>query len=378
MRSATLICIGSVGLASAALTLAGPLNPPAGPVAPTYKTLAEVEPRSPIDHLPFTINQPGSYYLTGNLTAQFAGDQIAVRTSYVTIDLNGFSLTGVPGTQTGIAASSQSRVVIRNGRIDHWGGHGIDTTGVGLSLIEHVIVADCGGEGIFAGPSSTITDCQVTSNAWWGIATAEACRIAGCTAIGNGSGSNNGGIYAAPGSIITGCTAAYNTAMGIWLTIDTGASGCTSNTNSGPGIMASDGANIERCVCMNNSTDGVTADDKVTVRYSTCSGNGDDGIQMDDDGTICHNTCHANGPAASGAGVYLTGSRTRIGDNDLVGNRYGILATNSSFSVITSNTAHDNAGGNYAAAAANVIGPIPPGLSNNQWSDVSHWANLEY
>ena len=32
--------------AAAAFTIAGPLTPPAGPVASTYKTLSEVEPRT--------------------------------------------------------------------------------------------------------------------------------------------------------------------------------------------------------------------------------------------------------------------------------------------------------------------------------------------
>src|SRR5262245_59200135 len=45
-----LACVAA-GLTTALLTAAamsGPLDPPAGPVAPTYKTLTEVEPRTPI------------------------------------------------------------------------------------------------------------------------------------------------------------------------------------------------------------------------------------------------------------------------------------------------------------------------------------------
>ncbi|HZW06443.1 MAG TPA: hypothetical protein VFF65_04910, partial [Phycisphaerales bacterium] len=53
---------------------AGPIDPPAGPVAPTGRTLAEVEPRTPIGPVTtpgdadavFKITQPGSYYLAGN------------------------------------------------------------------------------------------------------------------------------------------------------------------------------------------------------------------------------------------------------------------------------------------------------------------------
>src|SRR5437667_9194781 len=66
----------------------GPLDPP-GPVAPTGKTV--------ITSLPFTISQPGSYILNGDLTGS-SGDGITIQTDWVTIDLNGFTLFGASGT----------------------------------------------------------------------------------------------------------------------------------------------------------------------------------------------------------------------------------------------------------------------------------------
>ena len=72
-RSSVLVAAGLI--TAAGLVVAGPLTPPAGPVASTYKTLSEVEPRIAINaaNTPgnaanlFIINQPGSYYLTGNI-----------------------------------------------------------------------------------------------------------------------------------------------------------------------------------------------------------------------------------------------------------------------------------------------------------------------
>ena len=44
----------------------GSLTPPGAP-AETMKTLEQVEPRTPVSSLPFTITQSGSYYLTTTL-----------------------------------------------------------------------------------------------------------------------------------------------------------------------------------------------------------------------------------------------------------------------------------------------------------------------
>jgi hypothetical protein len=73
------VCGGALAvgplLGGAVVSVAGPLSPPGGPVASTYKTLSEVEPRTAVslantpgdaDSL-FKITQPGSYYLTGNI-----------------------------------------------------------------------------------------------------------------------------------------------------------------------------------------------------------------------------------------------------------------------------------------------------------------------
>src|SRR5947207_1497513 len=74
----------------------GALTPPGAP-APTMKTLAQIEPRTPISVLPFTISTPGSYYFTGNLTATADGVAITVSAENVTIDLNGFTLASGGG-----------------------------------------------------------------------------------------------------------------------------------------------------------------------------------------------------------------------------------------------------------------------------------------
>src|SRR5262245_25481316 len=68
----------------------GALTPPGAP-APTMKTLAQIEPRTPISSAPFTISSPGSYYLTTNVTVS-TGDAITITVNNVTLDLNGFTI----------------------------------------------------------------------------------------------------------------------------------------------------------------------------------------------------------------------------------------------------------------------------------------------
>ena len=75
----------------------GSLTPPGAP-APTMKTLNQIEPRTPISSLPFTISSSGSYYVTGNLgiTGQ---NGITINQDNVTLDLGGFTLSRGSGVR---------------------------------------------------------------------------------------------------------------------------------------------------------------------------------------------------------------------------------------------------------------------------------------
>src|ERR1017187_7412814 len=91
---ATITLLSTFNLQLATLHAQGSLTPPGAP-APTMKSLDQIEPRIAITNLPLTISQPGSYYFTANLDYT-NGTAIHVTTNNVTIDLNGFTLSGNP------------------------------------------------------------------------------------------------------------------------------------------------------------------------------------------------------------------------------------------------------------------------------------------
>ena len=98
----------------------GSLTPPGTP-APTMKSLDQIEARTPITNTAslVTISQPGSYYLTANLTVS-TGDGIDINTNDVTLDLNGFTIrsTAASATGTGILLNNGwTDITIGNGHI---------------------------------------------------------------------------------------------------------------------------------------------------------------------------------------------------------------------------------------------------------------------
>lgn len=112
------------------------------------------------------ISQPGSYYLTGNITGVANKYGIEITAANVTLDLNGFTLIGSASSLEGIYAdSAASNVTIRNGKLTGWSQANmaaIRLVGV-QSQVEDVHVASSYNGIVANGAGARISRCHAIS-----------------------------------------------------------------------------------------------------------------------------------------------------------------------------------------------------------------------
>jgi hypothetical protein len=363
-RAVPWIIAGAAVAASGIVTAFGPLNPPAGTVAPTYKTLTDVEPRTAIsaagtpgdaDSL-YKITQPGSYYLTGNITGTAGKHGIEIASSGVTLDLGGFDLVGqgpASGAFDGISVTvnSLTNITVKNGSVRNWGDGGVDlgflangarvekvaasgNGGIGISGAIACVITDCtafsngavtpppvgGLAGIRASNGSTISNCSASSNSGPGIYVNHGCSISGCSTYFNGAGAgtavNVAGISTGSACTVTASSAYTNHAHGIYLGDSSSARDCTTQSNARVGIFANPGATLAQCTSSFNTGHGIQLGDTstaagCTVRNNqgcgifagrecaadacTASANASHGMQFAESGTASGCTARGNG-----------------------------------------------------------------------------------
>ncbi len=327
--SFTLLHAARVAAALLSLTapaLAGPLDPPPGPVAPTHKTLTDVEPRIPINaaNTPgdatctFKITQPGSYYLTGNLSGVAGKNGIVITARDVTVDLNGFTLYGLNTSACGIITSgiNLDNVTVQNGDVVHWGQAGIDlVTGSPLR--------------------STVRNVRSTNNISQGIRVYNDSRVIDCVTDFNGGVGIDGYSHI----IVTRCQASNNTDTGIDLSAECLVSDCLLFANDGRGLTVGDHSVVSSCSAASNFRSGITVHGRSIVTGNNACNNGQDGFS---------------------GGISITGSDTRVEGNNCISNARGMDIAGPG-NIIMRNSCSGNTI-NWNIVPGNAVAPIsaPP------------------
>jgi parallel beta-helix repeat protein len=328
--------------ATSSILNAGPLTPPAGPVASTAKPLSEIEPRIAVNSTntpgdagnSFIISQPGSYYLTSNLTGANGKHGIAINSANVTLDLNGFTLIGVAGSGRGITVPNNiNNLVIKNGTITAWVGGGIVTGGGGFGGTIENIHADNNASGITVNNAVIVRNCSATNNTFVGIEIYSIASVINCTASKNGSH----GISVTSGATVSNCSSTQNTSNGF----NSGFGGnvfinCVASQNDASGFSISSDNHITNCHAQSNGLDGIRAISRNFISGNSCIGNGVD--------------------PASGAGIRVTGSDNRI-ENNLCTTADRGIDIDTAGNIVLRNTCSGNTL-NWEIAANNVVGPI--------------------
>lgn len=294
------------------------------------KTLQQIEPRVPISSLPFVIDAPGHYYLTGDLEFTGGSNFAAIRilADYVTLDLNGFRIfTALASAPPAVYITGARRsVTVRHGSIvgqtvvtesgsfpnKTWSAtaqgfsHGVvsEPGAVGLRL-EGLAIVGCREHGAWlVGNRHTVIDCQFRSNGFTGLF-ANNSYVERSTAVGNrwtglqviagqvvncAAESNGSDGFLVSLSHVRGSVAARNGIEG-FLGVDATLSECVADSNQGEGFDLA-GGSVTGCAARGNGATGVYAP-RGAVSQSTAESNWGHGIEVDN-GTVINSAAHFN------------------------------------------------------------------------------------
>ncbi len=372
---------------------------PTGAPAPIFRTLLQVEPRIPIDadHTPgdansvYRISAPGSYYLVGNLTvstrvatAAVKQSGIEVSASNVTIDLNGFRITGANNTNAlhGINAAAGLRdLSVRNGSVSDFNQDGIHAGGVSNSSYEGLSLDGNTGSGLVAGDQCMVRNCRATGNGNIGISVNSFSTVVDCQARSN----PKAGISAISYSVISRCTAGDASSGDAivaesFCTVDH----CTANNGFQWGIRTLQRPVISDCVVsssghidVNGVSGGILLHFAGQVKNCSISFNrvGIEILGSSDGGgaTVVDNSIESN----TGGGIDALSGANKIDGNFLGFNGGPPIRTHTPGNFIVRNHAVGN-GSNYTLGGNDTVGPIVVGSGtiSGLAGGSSPWANF--
>jgi parallel beta-helix repeat protein len=223
---------------------------------------------------PVTIDSPGSYRLTGNLVVPDENTRgIDIQVGFVTMDLNGFEIsgpvtcTGQPvscsplGVGTGIEGGGDY-VAVLNGTVRGMGSAGVRLLQLGASAVR-VRAEQNAGHGIVLGLYGSATECRALRNGWVGLIVDEGNVISRSVVSGN----RRHGIQMGSDSV----------------TVDNVLSGNGDGGGFfGHGIFAwgSGGSVIRRNTVSDNTESGISTFANSAILGNTLRGNGSWGLEL--------------------------------------------------------------------------------------------------
>ena len=374
MNTRMTLVLASVLTGASCLVAAGPVEPPAGPVGPTMKTLDEIEPAIPIgpDTTPgdedsmYKITSSGRYYLTGNIIATEAGKRVIEVQASASIDLNGYVIKAANhDVGTLIWSNGLSKQRVHNGIIEPGaGGGGIDF-GTSYFCVFEDLYINYGQFGIKTGRNAIVRNCRIRRSLERGIVAGNNAIIDSCT-VWDSPYDGSIGIYCEDSALVTNCTVdRYDLAgirvgdagrivdstvrecrfAGIIANEDNRISGTTVTLNRGYGMYTFAGCQIEDCIVSLNESHGLLIDSASVVRRNTIRSNG----------------------TAQGDGIRTRLGANRIEDNLIVDNTgYGIYMGGVDSLIVRNVMSNNGINRHNGLDSVNFVGPTEqPGSTAN-------------
>jgi hypothetical protein len=221
---------------------------------------------------PVTLSRPGAYRLTGSLQVPANKDGISIAAESVTLDLNGFQITGrTLAANAVVETAPHSGATIRNGTIAAFKGDAIRSTGM-LWTVEDMRVFFNGGHGITAGHLLTVRDSVLWNNKLTGITAVNWASILNSTVVASGSH----GIDCDNHCLISGNMISQNgigsTAAGVNASLST-VLGNTISGNGGFGIQGGGTGYGNNTLTGNNFSGGgdQVSDDLMPLQPNACT-----------------------------------------------------------------------------------------------------------
>jgi hypothetical protein len=181
---------------------------------------------------PVTISRTGKYKLTGNLNVPARRNGIEVKAPNVTIDLNGFTISG---GKVAVDAPDDDGLTVMNGTIDGAASQGIVARS--FAVVQDMQITNTGGVGVTLESAGRVLRSTISDTAGTDIQCRGQCLIANNIIARSTNGSGIELLTEAGGHLVLGNVITDNQSFGIYAAGVTGFGNNTLTGNNGGGAQ---------------------------------------------------------------------------------------------------------------------------------------------